>query len=608
MKNKLLSIFKDKNLLNLLKKYSLNPSNNQPTLDQRFESSIRILESPRYVMSVLGIQGSGKSTLLNTIFFQDIVLPTDADETTCIPTEICYSNNDLPQSEIIYKDGRIEKIDCSQDTLRLFVHQKENPSNIKAVDRIIIKLSHPLLKSGLVFVDLPGIGSITPDNVQTTMNYIKESSGAIFLILTVPPITDSEAIFIQGALPLITNPFFVQNQWIDESRTEVEDGCEYNEGVIREIGKKCGVIIENLKIHIVGIQQAFVAVLKGNVDKLQETGLQKLTEVLQNFSEDWPQQILNQTKNALVEIIIRSLIEIKYRIKMVLKNSSDRINELNSVRKEFERVLKDKKALASDCIDFIKKEEIKIKKIIDETCRIASENFRNAVREIINSGVTGGTHLNQAFNDIQKDQLDYIFSEVQPNIIRMSNEVILLLKDIDKFDFNRIDIQHTPDFEKQTDIHSIYVPIASSAAGIGGMIAGAEIGTLIFPGAGTLVGAAFGFVGGLLAGLLGSKIGKVAQEFHLDKQKEFARSQLFKLIKKFYENTNELYTNGLREYCDKLETKVKDWIKLKEKDFNEREKSINHDASNSDLEKQRLLEEFKVDEYTLESLKAELIS
>ena len=69
----LLSTLNDQGLLAVLQEHIKDVET--PTLKERFESSVKNLQNPRYVIPVLGVQGSGKSSLLNAILLQDIVLP-----------------------------------------------------------------------------------------------------------------------------------------------------------------------------------------------------------------------------------------------------------------------------------------------------------------------------------------------------------------------------------------------------------------------------------------------------------------------------------------------------------------------------------------------------
>ena len=192
-------------------------------IEQRFQKSVADLDSSECIIPVLGTQGSGKSSFLNAVLFGDIILPVDADETTCIPTVVRYGTDVKPKAVVVLSSGERHAVPCSEEGLGEYVHQAKNPGNKKGVACIEILFKNDVLKQGIALVDLPGVGSITAANQKTTLEYLKGCPAAIFMLRTVPPITNSESVFIQGALPLMGRVFWVQNQWTDESNDEVTE-------------------------------------------------------------------------------------------------------------------------------------------------------------------------------------------------------------------------------------------------------------------------------------------------------------------------------------------------------------------------------------------------
>ena len=157
----MIDIENDKKLLNILSEHS--------TQDNNYLEEIRKLKQNTIqndiIIPVIGIQGVGKSTLLNAIIGEEI-LPNEADETTCVPVEIRYAQND--SAEVYFTDGTVNKKLRTKDDLSVYVDNNNNPGNEKNVDKIIIYRNYPILKKGLVFVDLPGVGSLTHSNEKTT--------------------------------------------------------------------------------------------------------------------------------------------------------------------------------------------------------------------------------------------------------------------------------------------------------------------------------------------------------------------------------------------------------------------------------------------------------
>ena len=160
-----------------------------------FKHFIENLDKNELIMPVLGVQGAGKSSFLNAILMDDNVLPTDVDETTCVPVEVKFGEN-TDEAIIYFHDKPKEKINIKE--LEKYVHNDYNEANKLNVSKIIIFNDSEILKQGLVLVDLPGVGSLTPENQKTTLDYVNRLAFAIFVIRTNPPITKTEKNFINA--------------------------------------------------------------------------------------------------------------------------------------------------------------------------------------------------------------------------------------------------------------------------------------------------------------------------------------------------------------------------------------------------------------------------
>ena len=247
----------------------------------------KILRTDNFTIPILGVQGAGKSSLLNAILMDDIVLPVDSDETTCIPTEIIYSEENNKEVEVYFFDGRIEKTTCDENGLKKYVHQEDNSDNEKGVKCIKVYRNSKLLRNGVTFVDLPGVGSLSENNVKTTIDYIKNSTGAIFLLRTTPPITNSESIFIKMIWPLLAKVFFVQNQWNDETLEEVEDGKDHSLIVLNKIANESNLHKSDVDIDIVNIYHSLTAKVTEDSSGLEKSGLVDLESKIIEFMKSW---------------------------------------------------------------------------------------------------------------------------------------------------------------------------------------------------------------------------------------------------------------------------------------------------------------------------------
>ena len=271
---------------------------------ERFEKSAADLAANECLIPVLGTQGSGKSSFLNAVLFGDIVLPVDADETTCIPTAVKYGDVASPEAYVVMSSGARQKVPCTEKGLADYVHQEKNPGNEKGVACIEIVLKDKLLEDGIVFVDLPGVGSITAANQKTTTEYLKKCTAAIFMLRTVPPITQSESVFIQGALPLMGQVFWVQNQWTDESKDEVQEGRDHNFKVLKGIAKTCRMPESAIsEPTVICVKHALDGRIKEDAKLVESSGIMEFRDAVVAFARDWRKAVFNGKKGQAIELL-----------------------------------------------------------------------------------------------------------------------------------------------------------------------------------------------------------------------------------------------------------------------------------------------------------------
>lgn len=261
----------DQNLAKTVEKYLGNQTS------ARWQAWKKQLETDKFYLPVFGIQGCGKSTLLNALFFDDRVLPTDAQETTCVPAEIHYIPSLAGKAQVKFKDGSSIQVKADDTVLSSYIDNVHNPGNKKGVKIIEVYSDDEMLKDGLVLVDLPGIGSLTTANQETTIDYLEKSSGIIFLIRSVPPLTRSEIAWIRIVWPILPQAIFCQSCWDTDSNEETEDARAHNLSIL----SKEKTIIWGDKIQVPGLlcvngEGALRAKFNNDQAAFEESGAKRL--------------------------------------------------------------------------------------------------------------------------------------------------------------------------------------------------------------------------------------------------------------------------------------------------------------------------------------------
>jgi GTPase Era involved in 16S rRNA processing len=153
------------------------------------------LDTDTFSVVVVGEFNRGKSTMLNALF-QQAILPVGATPTTAVVTILRYSATQMIQAH--YTNGNVEKIDFSSNALEKLVSTMASPST--EIDYVEVGLPHPLLSSGIVYVDTPGVADLNRERMEVTYRFVPRADAVLFVLDATCPITRSEIDFLQSVV------------------------------------------------------------------------------------------------------------------------------------------------------------------------------------------------------------------------------------------------------------------------------------------------------------------------------------------------------------------------------------------------------------------------
>ncbi|MDR1082163.1 MAG: dynamin family protein [Deltaproteobacteria bacterium] len=388
------------------------------------------LDTPEFFLPVLGVQGSGKSTLLNSLCFDRPVLPIDADETTAVPVEIRRRGPGAPEAAVLFGDGHEERIPLEQDRLNRYVHQELNPGNRLGIVKLTVESDAPFLEGGLVLVDLPGVGSLTETNQETTVNYLRGASGLICIIRTNPTVTTSEARDIKKNWRLRRhNTYFVQNIWNDEMPEDVEEGIAFNQDVVDRMAKELNISGADTDLESSGNGReqfrimpvnAYMALKRrlggGSPDPDCGYGPERLTELLTRLGADWKARLSENARKTLLGFIDSALADLA-REDAALSDDVDfakrRVDESHI---EIRTALSRFRELHGDSASALGRLNRDVGAICGRWERIEGPKLRGRMAEVVGKGVTDGAHLNAAFADLSKESYAELTDRIQERI------------------------------------------------------------------------------------------------------------------------------------------------------------------------------------------------
>jgi hypothetical protein len=453
----------------------------QSWLDQHghvdIQRSLRIydllesLRNDRMVLAFLAEYSRGKTELINAMFFADFkqrLLPSDVGRTTMCPTEIFYDPAEEPYIRLLPIETRKREdsigslkqhpIEWVKIKLNLSSHEEmakamaslaetkqvrvEEASALALLDQkdfvtttaitrgskveipawrhAMINYPHPLLKSGLVILDTPGLNALGTEP-ELTLKMIPSAHAILFLLATDTGVTKSDMeIWQRYVQSYQTRRIAVLNK-VDLLWDDLKTQEQIDESMLRQVDNTCQ-LLELPREHVIALsaQKALLARIRADDDLLKRSGIQDLEKLLANEIVPAKQEILRSAvvkeMGAMVEASLQSVMaqltanqaELQELSKLSGKNrelaktmlarlEKDRavyIQHMESFKQSYGVVLKQGHALMAN---------------LDE--EHIDEIFARSSREIENSWTTAGlTRSMNALFDTFTRQADKILS------------------------------------------------------------------------------------------------------------------------------------------------------------------------------------------------------
>ncbi|KWO12968.1 hypothetical protein WM26_12515 [Burkholderia cepacia] len=576
-----------------------------PGLVERLRAYRGQLSAERFVLPIAGIQGSGKSTLLNALAFDEPVLPIDADETTCVPVEIAWAAEQSPHAQVHFADGRVETLPCTEDALRAVVHNEHNPGNAKQVTRVVLTSNRELFRHGLVLVDLPGVGSLTQANRETTQRYLAEAVGVIFMLRTVPPLTRSEAVFVRLQWASLRTAIFVQNRWNDESNDEAQAGREHNAKVLRQIAEQAGIPFdEPPAIHVVNGFDALRGALSRNDGLVESSGLAALGAELGRFGTEWAVRVADVVATALGADLDRMAAVVGGRLaETKLDRSAHAARMADDARLHMERLqaLDERGVRMRDDADAFRRA---VRQQLRAWANEKGAELRNRMRTKMRAGIVDGPRLSRALRDEQSDATDDIFNQVQEDALAMQERLRMDLDGLDAWSADMPDITFTVDKAEGTRFENL---AARAGAAAGGVWAAVEAGALVGIMGGGPIGALIGgAVGGLVGAMAGQWLGGKAKEGVTVLRARAVEPEVFAAIDRYVSETAAALNRIADEFVDHLDAVLEHWRAAKSAAFEEERQSSLSMMNLSADEKARAADGLTADLDAIDALRGKL--
>ena len=544
-------------LLRLLEKYSpMGQNYAQLILEIEKKSSMSDM-----IVPILGTQGMGKSTMINAILGEDI-LPSEADETTCVPVEIRYGPE--PKGIVRFLDDKPETPVNTKTELSAFVDNNFNPGNEKRVSHIVLYRDYALLKTGLVIVDLPGVGSLTKANEETTTKYIQNLCVAIFIISTSPPILKTEANFITSVWRSFNSVYFVQNVWDDNSEDETREGLDHNKKVLSEISQK----ISAPMLHPIIPVNAYAAA-KGSLEKNQElirtSNINELLEALTSFAKRYREESTSALEARVEQLVASAGEQAAYEVRLANMNHDEQLAAMEMEKKHFESVSYEIEEKVGGIKRQLQSDQRKVQSFATETATKYSNLLRTKIHRLVDRGIVDGDLLTKVFVNLQSQYATEAMDEVHEKFEAIWEELKSKLEELD--DVLQKEDLHSPEagaFNKTQAFK--WEKVMDASFKIGGAIGSA----IAF----AAIGGPAGFAAALAIGLAGSLFGWASRKVKVKSRGNQTKRELEQPITDFKSSITKVINDSFSEFADKTCSRLNGYIAARSEELDNIQRKI----------------------------------
>ena len=330
----------------------------------RIYDLVESLRNDHIMLAFLAEFSRGKTELINAMFFsgyQQRLLPSDIGRTTMCPTEIFYDDSEDPYIRLLpietrkgedgigaLKQRPIEwvqirlEVDSSEamseamakladsktvpieeaeamglledsDLLTTTVIKKEEGKvEIPCWRHAMINFPHPLLKSGLVVLDTPGVNALGTEP-ELTLSMIPSAHAVLFLLALDTGVTKSDLnIWQEFVRDYVSRRVAVLNK-VDLAWDDLKSQGEVDAGIERQLDETAKTLdIDRDHVLALSAQKALLARIREDEDLLKKSGIEQLERLIADEIIPAKQEILraavSREVGGMVESSLQSVI------------------------------------------------------------------------------------------------------------------------------------------------------------------------------------------------------------------------------------------------------------------------------------------------------------
>ena len=258
---------------------SLNTRLGGSPMPEDMEARIKYWVAGIFRLVVAGEIKKGKSSFINALLGKEDLVPTSADVATSTLFKIHYAER-LIYRVFFRREQDRQPLEIKPEEVELYGTERGNPNNEKGVDFIEIGVPAPLLQTGLVIFDTPGLGGIIHEHRRITYECLPKADAVFFVTDSVDsPIGKLETDYLKDISPITKNIYFVQTKCCAVNQ---DARIARKNSNLQTLAGCLGFPANRLPYFLVDSQLRFEADRYHDLDDLKASGYPALLAFVQN--------------------------------------------------------------------------------------------------------------------------------------------------------------------------------------------------------------------------------------------------------------------------------------------------------------------------------------
>ena len=176
------------------------------------EQQLKLWGAGVFRLVVMGEIKKGKSSFINAMLGVENLVPVSSNVATSTIFKIRYGKERGYRVHFTAESNK-NVLDINETELTHYGTEDGNPANREQVDFIEVMCPSPLLKTGIVIIDTPGLGGLFKEHKKITYQYVPRADAVFFVTDSVEsPIGELELEYLRDIRSITSHLYFVQTK------------------------------------------------------------------------------------------------------------------------------------------------------------------------------------------------------------------------------------------------------------------------------------------------------------------------------------------------------------------------------------------------------------